>query len=156
FAYHHWYKRMERDFGFVQGTIANFTERFLDAFDDCFPDVIKWPMGNRVAEVAAGFANRLARGPIYIDNVIGAIDGSLFKIATPDEYGPRYIDRKGDHSLNVLLICDYEEKFAYIYAGEPGSVHDTRVLRHSPLWQKIEAGESVRYFPDGTHLLGDS
>lgn len=154
-GYNQWIKRMERDFGFAQGTISNFTERFLEAMEDCFKDIIKWPTGDRVDDVVDGFANALIRGEKHIPNVIGAVDGTLIKIISPSKYGPRYIDRHGDHSLNVLVVCDYQERFTYLYVGEPGGSHDSRVLRRSPLWQMINSHKE-QIFPRDTHLLGDS
>jgi hypothetical protein len=122
---------------------------------DSFPDIIRWPTGNRIQEVVQGFSNVLVRGARHIPDVIGAIDGTLIKIAAPRDNGPRYIDRKNHHSLNVLAVCDHIGRFTYLYAGEVGSVHDARVLRRSHLWKGIRANPA-RFFPGDTHLLGDA
>jgi hypothetical protein len=45
--------------------------------------------------------------------------------------------------------------FLDIFVGWPGSVHDSRVLKNSPLFDRIENNQAAM-FPINTHLLGDS
>ena len=40
--------------------------------------------------------------------------------------------------------------FTHVLAGWPGSVHDSRVMRNSDLWQT-----AAHKLPGGTYLLGD-
>ena len=47
-------------------------------------------------------------------------------------------------------VCDENMMFLDIVAGWPGSVHDSRVLRNSGLYQT-----AAIKFPGDTHLLGD-
>lgn len=42
---------------------------------------------------------------------------------------PRYRNRKGGISTNVLGVCDPELKFVYVLPGWEGSASDSRVLR---------------------------
>ena len=42
---------------------------------------------------------------------------------------PRYRDRKGDLSTNVLATCDPNIRFTYVLPGWEGSTSDPRVLR---------------------------
>jgi len=46
-------------------------------------------------------------------------------------------------------------RFTNIYCGEPGSLHDARVLRRSNLYWESENNKD-RIFPNGTFILGDS
>lgn len=46
-------------------------------------------------------------------------------------------------------------KFTNIYCGEPGSLHDARVLRRSSLYS-IASREQENVFPNNTFILGDS
>ncbi|XP_031779752.1 protein ALP1-like [Nasonia vitripennis] len=50
------------------------------------------------------------------------------------------------------VICNDKLEFIHCYAGLPGSVHDTRVFRYSGVQQRC----TDEYFPNNTHLLGDS
>jgi hypothetical protein len=45
--------------------------------------------------------------------------------------------------------------FTDIYAGWPGSVHDSRVLTNSPLSVKTRQNHHL-LFPGDAHLIGDS
>jgi hypothetical protein len=44
------------------------------------------------------------------------------------ELQPRYRNRKGTLSQNVLAVCNFDMHFVYILAGWEGSAHDARVL----------------------------
>lgn len=85
--------------------------------------------------------------------ICGAVDGTLIKMDAPAEFEPIYVDRHGNHSINVMLVCGADLKFYYAYANWPGSTSDARVLRNSGLFHRMEEG--WRPFP-GTVLLGDS
>lgn len=42
---------------------------------------------------------------------------------------PRYRNRKGNISTNVLRVCNANLKFVYVLPGWEGSAADSRVLR---------------------------
>jgi hypothetical protein len=46
----------------------------------------------------------------------------------PLELQPRYRNRKGTLSQNVLAVCNFDMRFVYVLAGWEGSAHDARVL----------------------------
>lgn len=52
--------------------------------------------------------------------------------------------------FQIQVVCDHERKIRDVFIGYPGSVHDSRVFRTSPLSQTIE-NKCGQYF-----LLGDS
>lgn len=64
-----------------------------------------------------------------------------------------YVDRKGSHSMNTLVVAGPNLKFYYVKCNMPGSVNDSRVLFNSSLFDDFEAG--YRPFPNCV-LLGDS
>jgi hypothetical protein len=41
---------------------------------------------------------------------------------------PRYRNRKGTLSQNILAVCDFNMRFVYILARWEGSAHDAQVL----------------------------
>jgi hypothetical protein len=46
----------------------------------------------------------------------------------PTKLQPRYRNRKGTLSQNILAVCNFDMQFVYILAGWEGSAHDSRVL----------------------------
>ncbi|KAL2943511.1 putative nuclease HARBI1 [Bienertia sinuspersici] len=65
----------------------------------------------------------------WFEDVVGALDGTHIKMIVPVKDRPRYRDRKGDISTNVLATCDLELRFTYVLPGWEGSASDPRVLR---------------------------
>ncbi|XP_039898950.1 protein ALP1-like [Simochromis diagramma] len=63
--------------------------------------------------------------------------------------GQCYRNRKLFPSIILQAVCDHRGRFIDTYVGWPGSVHDSRVLRHSPLYR-----QSV-YPPPGHFILAD-
>ena len=57
-----------------------------------------------------------------------------------------YYNRKGWYSIVTQAVVDHNGLFCDLCIGWPGSVHDTRVLSNSRVYQKIN---------DGCLLLGD-
>lgn len=82
--------------------------------------------------------------------VVGLIDGTHISIRAPMEEPEAYINRKKFHSINVQVICDENMVFTNVLAGWPGSVHDSRVLRNSTVYNT-----AANKFSENTHLLGD-
>ncbi|KYN29917.1 Putative nuclease HARBI1 [Trachymyrmex cornetzi] len=83
----------------------------------------------------------------YMENVVNAT-------AIPLHLNFIYINRKLYHSLNVLLVCDFEMKIRTINALNGGRTHDARVFRASQLYDNLNTmtvnGEK------GSWILGDS
>jgi hypothetical protein len=82
-------------------------------------------------------------------NVIGAIDGTLINIQAPTgPTEPLYVGRKGNHCINVQVVCDANMKFMDVVARYPGSTHDSFIWKNCGLRRKF-----VENRPNG-HLLG--
>ncbi|CAN1146362.1 hypothetical protein LINPERHAP2_LOCUS15206, partial [Linum perenne] len=62
-------------------------------------------------------------------NCLGALDGTHVKVCANIADQPRYRNRKGEVSINVLGVCNPSAEFIYYLAGWEGSDHDGRVLR---------------------------
>ncbi|CAH1380903.1 unnamed protein product, partial [Tenebrio molitor] len=82
--------------------------------------------------------------------VIGTIDGSHIKIDKPSDDPESYMNRKGYYSIQIQGVCDHQAQIRDVFLGFPGSVHDSRVLRCSPLFDSL--AEKCQNF----YLLGDS
>ncbi|CAI5641399.1 unnamed protein product [Oreochromis niloticus] len=68
---------------------------------------------------------------------VGAIDGCHIRIKCPSgPDGQCYRNRKLFPSIILQAVCDHRGCFIDTYVGWPGSVHDSRVLRHSPLYSQ--------------------
>ena len=68
-------------------------------------------------------------------------------VSTTDQ--PRYRNRKGYISQNVLAACNFEMEFAYVLAGWEGSAHDGTVYRDAHYNQGFTT-------PPGKYWLGDA
>ncbi|XDV39629.1 hypothetical protein PO909_008836, partial [Leuciscus waleckii] len=63
--------------------------------------------------------------------------------------GQCYRNRTLFPSIILQAVCDHQGRFIDTYVGWPGSVHDARVLRYSPLYRR-----SV-FPPPGHFILAD-
>ncbi|KAJ3584059.1 hypothetical protein NHX12_014555 [Muraenolepis orangiensis] len=84
--------------------------------------------------ISRGFAG-LARHRAF-NKAVGEIDGCHVRIVPPG--GPDrhcYVNRKLFLSIILQAVCDHQGRFIDTYVGWLGSVHDARVLRHSPLYR---------------------
>ncbi|XP_046567780.1 putative nuclease HARBI1 [Haliotis rubra] len=80
------------------------------------------------------------------------LDGSYIPIPGPSFFRDSYICRKGFPAMHLQGVCDSSLKFIDVYCAYPGSAHDSRVYRNSPLCQYLEDNP----LPEMYHLLGDS
>lgn len=109
---------------------------------------VRWPTnGNSISQ------DFIAASHVNFPRVAGIIDGSLIPIDAPHQNEAGFVDRHGDHSINVMVVCGPNLDFFYVNARWPGSVHDSRVLRRSSLSQQWDDG--WRPFPNAV-ILGDS
>ncbi|WJX19321.1 hypothetical protein P8452_09032 [Trifolium repens] len=65
----------------------------------------------------------------WFENSIGALDGTHIPVTVAAEDRPRYRNRKGDITTNVLGVCGPDLRFIYVLPGWEGSAGDSRVLR---------------------------
>ena len=84
----------------------------------------------------------------YFKDAIGAADGTHIPARVPAEEVPRFRNRKGQISQNVLGICTFGLSFACIVPSWEGSAHDGRVLQ----WA-LQNGLCV---PEGKYFLVDA
>lgn len=128
-----------------RSTVCRVVHRVSKALTRLLSTVVKFPSRQEEDEIAAHFFN-VAGFP----KVCGVIDGTHIKIQAPTKYEDQFVNRKNQHSINVQLVCDHENKITNVVAQWPGSTHDARILDESVL---------AREFEEGRHkgiLLGDS
>jgi len=130
------YRQLETMFGISQGSVQNFTQRFFQSVLDLLKRIIQWPAGDVLQETVEGFSPPEFTN--WLPNVIGAVDRSHIPIQRPKTlYHNRYINRKGFYSVVLMVIVDHMEKFTYIHSGQPGSMHDARVLKQTNFWARV-------------------
>lgn len=111
---------------------------------------ICWPRGERVKKVMEQFQRNNG-----LPHCIGVVDGTHIPIKAPYDKPEQYVNRKKFYSLQLQGVCDPDRFFTDVYCAYPGSVHDARVLRNSPLYQDAERQES-EMFPGGAYIIGDA
>ncbi|KAL0146603.1 hypothetical protein M9458_057943 [Cirrhinus mrigala] len=134
-------------FDFPKSTVHDIVLRISRAVICILKRVITFLTPDDLEEVGAGFA-QLAGSPTFC-TVAGAIDGCHIRIKAPASDAPCYFNRKLFHSVQLQAITDHKGKFIAIFVGYPGSVHDARVLKNSPVYT------GRLYPPAGKCILGD-
>ncbi|XP_040873747.1 uncharacterized protein [Glycine max] len=82
----------------------------------------------------------------WFKNSIGALDGIHIPVIVVAEDRPRYRNRKGDISTNVLGVCGPDLRFIYVLPGWEGLAGDSRVLHH----------KNCLHIPNGKYFLVDA
>ena len=79
--------------------------------------------------------------------MIGAVDGSHIPVGrVPSAHQDEYINRKMQHSVNLIAVCDAKKKFTYVNVGFPGTAHDARVFQLSGVARDIEVNVNSVFF----------
>ncbi|GLT71885.1 hypothetical protein SLA2020_438720 [Shorea laevis] len=86
----------------------------------------------------------------WFKNCLGALDGTHIRVRVPLDDKPRYRNRKGEITTNVLGVCSQNMQFIYVLAGWEGSAADGRVLRDA-----INRRNGLRV-PHGYYYLVDA
>ncbi|KAE8742254.1 hypothetical protein FOCC_FOCC012225 [Frankliniella occidentalis] len=85
--------------------------------------------------------------------VVGSIDGTLISITAPREQKQRYVDKNSNYSINVQIVSDHRLLIRDVFIGQPGSVHDARVFRRSPLAKYLYSRNDM--LDNDQHIVGD-
>ena len=146
---HYWCRSVAEKFGVGRATAFRALRRVIYALYCVAPLFIRWPRDQYAVNVMEHFEESCG-----FPNIIGAIDGTHIKIRAPVEDANSYINRKGFHSINLQVACTSCGLFTHCYAGQVGSVHDSRVFRNSPVARFLETPD--QYFPNNSHLIGNA
>ncbi|KAL4564921.1 hypothetical protein LXL04_028997 [Taraxacum kok-saghyz] len=68
--------------------------------------------------------------PIFKD-CIGAIDETHVKASVAQHEQAKYIGRKGHATQNIMVVCDFNMCFTFVWAGWEGTAHDTRIFNEA-------------------------
>lgn len=83
----------------------------------------------------------------YFEGCLGAVDGTHIEMFVPSEDIPRYRNRKGSLSQNVLAACTFDMRFCYVLSGWEGSAADGRVFEDA---RRVDFA-----IPPGSYYLAD-
>ena len=145
------YREISEMFGVSQRTVYDCVQRLIDVICNAGKDVFLWPTPPKISEIAHEFQEMGG-----IPGVVGALDGCHINIKAPSPTQADYVDRTQKHSVILLAVCLPNKSFSYIQVGFPGSAHDSRVLKSTSLYKKIQNGDP-NYFPSPQyHIVGDS
>ncbi|XP_058810960.1 putative nuclease HARBI1 [Topomyia yanbarensis] len=67
-----------------------------------------------------------------IPGVIMCVDGTHIRIIPPAQDRNLFYNRKGFYSLNVLVVCDDQQRIRFVDPSFQGSNHDSHIWRVSP------------------------
>lgn len=120
--------------GVSKSTVCRSLKRVVNAIVDLlFQEIVRFP--DETSDLAYKF---MRKGGFPC--VAGCADGTLINIIAPSHNEAAYVDREGNHSINVLMVCGPDLSFYFVSARWPGSVHDSRVMQNSTIYRKFESG----------------
>ncbi|XP_059297154.1 uncharacterized protein LOC132050111 isoform X1 [Lycium ferocissimum] len=123
----------------VQNRFQHSRETISRYFNKCLKACLR--LGKHyVKQAGRSIPQEISSNPLFypwFKDCIGAIDGTHIPALIPVEEQPRYRNRKGVLSQNVLAVVDFDMNFQYVLAGWEGSASDSRVLRNA-VWERSE------------------
>ncbi|KAK3909833.1 Putative nuclease [Frankliniella fusca] len=136
-------------FGKTPGVVHYHYKRIIMALCDMSDTLITWPTHEERQVLSRAVLRRTG-----FPGVIGALDGCHINIITPRVNPQPYFNRKHDHSIVLQAVADCNLLFRDVYVGQPGSIHDSRVFRRSPLCAQL-LNQPGQYLDNDQHILGD-
>ena len=120
-----------------KSTVGQILRQVCSAISVNFGPLVAWPVGRRLARVAAAFQSKQ-----WMPNCIGAIDGLHIYISSPWNTIVAADHRNCNKSFSILLqgVVDSKCYFTSINTGPPGSLHNSAHFKNSELYQKVEEG----------------
>lgn len=120
----------------------------IEALRDMAPMYIKWPSPEERQEIK-NFFYQIGGYP----DIVGVIDGMHTFVTAPLIEPIAYVNRHHNHSILSQAVVDHRMLVRDLHCGEPGSLHDSRMFRRSPLCNNLL--ENPGYLSVGEHILGD-
>ncbi|KAJ4919242.1 hypothetical protein JOQ06_022494, partial [Pogonophryne albipinna] len=120
-------------FGIPKTTIHRIIKNVIGKIKPNLKTLISLPTADELPNIADGFC-QLAKSPAF-HRAAGANDGCHIRIKPPgNQFHKDYINYKLFPSIQMQAICDPTGRFLDVFIGNPGSGHDARVLRNSPIF----------------------
>ncbi|GBG83061.1 hypothetical protein CBR_g36678 [Chara braunii] len=143
-----YYRQFGHSLGVGLASAQRSNVEVADALISEYGHVIAWPQGRRLQETLDAFERKGFPG------CVGAIDCTHIYIEKPKgERAECYYDRTGGHSIVAQVVSDHDGRILNVYVGCPGSVHDARALRLSPMYIDVQEGRGI--FHSGACTLRD-
>ena len=143
------YRSVGQKFGISSSIVGRITKDFVGALVPMRNTFITWLQTHEDFKESVNTFVDLSTLP----NVFAAIDGTHVQIAAPEQSTVDFFDRKQRYSIGCQGICDGNMKFLSVSAGFPGSVHDSRMLRNTWIFQQAQ-NENILTAP--LHDLGQN
>lgn len=141
------WRNISEKFGVSKSTVSRCVLQFCDVLVQDAENWIFFPCDTDTLQNHINLFYQFAGFP----NCVGAIDGTLIRIQKPAIDDHVFVCRKGFHAMNVLLICNAEQRIMYCNAKFPGSSHDSYIFRSSNIAMALQTNA----IPCGV-LIGDS
>lgn len=139
--------RMGDAIGISQASMSRCVANVTEALVERAPQFIHFPEDEAAVQSLKDDFYALAGMP----GVLGVLDCTHVAIKAPNAEDLSYVNRKGLHSLNCLMVCDARGALLSAETHWPGSMPDCTVLQQAALSSHFE----TEMHKDGW-LLGDS
>ncbi|XP_028132453.1 uncharacterized protein LOC114327935 [Diabrotica virgifera virgifera] len=126
--------------------LLNMVHDKIERQDTFMRDAIKPRVKDDWNTVAEGFKEHW-----NFPNCCGAVDGKHILIKASANYGSKYYNYKGQHSVVLMAVVDHKYCFSYINVGFKGSNSDGGVFQNCAIYEALENN----LLPDGLFLVGD-
>lgn len=128
--------RMGDAIGISQASMSRCVANVTEALVDRASQFIHFPADEAAVQSLKDEFCGLAGMP----GVIGVVDCIHVAIKAPNAEDLSYVNGKGLHSLNCLVVCDIRGALMAVETRWPGSLQDCSVLQQSSLCSQFETG----------------
>ena len=154
------YRTVAKTFGVAKSTAIKITKKFCKKVCQISSEFIKFPKRQETPVAIKMFRRE---NNSKIPQAVGAIDATHIFIKGPNsESRYDYFCRKQRYSINTQAVVGHNLLFFHIATGFPGSIHDSRILRHTSLYHQGNNNEilaepihNINGFQVQPLLLGD-
>ncbi|KAM9302067.1 putative nuclease HARBI1 [Gastrophryne carolinensis] len=126
--------RMGDTIGISQASMSRCVANVTEALVERASQFISFPREEAAVQKLKDDFYNLAGVP----GVLGVMDCMQVPIKAPNSEDLSYINRRGLHSLNALLVCDAQGTLLWAETHRPGSMQDNLVLHQSELSRLFE------------------